>query len=176
MLQPLRWCCVKCVIHHERDVHEEQHHTYMWREQAMIEWSWHVNWTLLFLVATVRSFAHVPLGISDRNNSAVWSERGKSDKKTNSKCCYMELQNAVIEQQMLLYTNSKCCYMAHTCLSLQRKFRKGWTIPISDESNVLWSRTEWQPYNCLNEVEFAYNKFRYNDAPSLAPTWYYIRV
>ena len=44
---------------------------------------------------------------------------------TNSKCCYMELQNAVIEQQMLLYTNSKCCYMAHTCLSLQRKFRKG---------------------------------------------------
>jgi len=30
MLQPLRWCCVKCVIHHERDVREEQHHTYMW--------------------------------------------------------------------------------------------------------------------------------------------------
>ena len=22
---------------------EEQHHTYMWREQAKIEWSWHVN-------------------------------------------------------------------------------------------------------------------------------------
>jgi len=33
-LQPLRWRCVKCVIHHERDVREEQHHTYMWREQA----------------------------------------------------------------------------------------------------------------------------------------------
>ena len=43
LLQPLRWCCVKCVIHHERDVREEQHHTYMWREQATIEWSWHVN-------------------------------------------------------------------------------------------------------------------------------------
>jgi len=25
------------VIHHERDVREEQHHTYMWREQAIIE-------------------------------------------------------------------------------------------------------------------------------------------
>jgi len=25
-------------------------------------------WTLLFLAATVRSFAHMPLGISDRNN------------------------------------------------------------------------------------------------------------
>ena len=36
MLQPLRWCCVDCVILHERDVREEQHHTYMWREQAII--------------------------------------------------------------------------------------------------------------------------------------------
>ena len=23
MLQPLRWCCVDCMIHHERDVREE---------------------------------------------------------------------------------------------------------------------------------------------------------
>ena len=37
VLQPLRWRCVDCVIHHERDVREEQHHTYMWREQAIIE-------------------------------------------------------------------------------------------------------------------------------------------
>jgi len=43
LLQPLRWWCVDCVIHHERDVGEEQHHTYKWREQAIIEWSWHVN-------------------------------------------------------------------------------------------------------------------------------------
>jgi len=35
--QPLQWCCVDCVIHHERDVREEQHHTYMWREQTIIE-------------------------------------------------------------------------------------------------------------------------------------------
>jgi len=40
LLQPLRWCCVDCVIHHKRDVHEEQHHKYMWREQAIKEWSW----------------------------------------------------------------------------------------------------------------------------------------
>jgi len=25
LLQPLRWRCVECVIHHERDVCEEQH-------------------------------------------------------------------------------------------------------------------------------------------------------
>jgi len=43
LLQPLRWCCVDCVIHHERDVREEQHHTYMWREQATIEWSWRAS-------------------------------------------------------------------------------------------------------------------------------------
>ena len=46
LLQPLRWCCVKCLIHHERDAREEQHHTYMWREQE-IEWSWHVNYCCL---------------------------------------------------------------------------------------------------------------------------------
>jgi len=31
LLQPLRWCCVDCVIHHERDVREEQHHMYVVR-------------------------------------------------------------------------------------------------------------------------------------------------
>jgi len=31
MLQPLRCRCVKCVIHHERDVHEEQYHVYLAR-------------------------------------------------------------------------------------------------------------------------------------------------
>jgi len=25
LLQPFRWRCVECVIHHERDVHEDQH-------------------------------------------------------------------------------------------------------------------------------------------------------
>jgi len=44
LLHPLRWCCVKCVLHHERDV----------------------------FAATVRSFAHMPLGISDRNKMVLW--------------------------------------------------------------------------------------------------------
>ena len=43
LLQPLRWCCVDCVIHHERDVREEQHYSYMWRAQDIIEWSCHVH-------------------------------------------------------------------------------------------------------------------------------------
>ena len=37
LLQRLWWRCVKCMIYHEHDVREEQHHTYMWREQATIE-------------------------------------------------------------------------------------------------------------------------------------------
>ena len=37
LLQPLR-CCAECAVHHERNVHEEQHYIqYMWREQAIIE-------------------------------------------------------------------------------------------------------------------------------------------
>ena len=61
VLQTLRWCCVDCVIHHEQDVREEQHHTYMWREQAIIEWSWHLTCEALricrsgFPIATVVS-------------------------------------------------------------------------------------------------------------------------
>ena len=37
LLQPLQWLCVDCVIHHERDVHEEQQYIYEWHEQAIIE-------------------------------------------------------------------------------------------------------------------------------------------
>jgi len=31
VLQPLRWCCVDCAIHHERDVREEQKYIYVAR-------------------------------------------------------------------------------------------------------------------------------------------------
>ena len=87
VLQPLRWRCVKCVIHHERDVREEKHCIHVtWCEQAIIEWSrwsdpgeWPLimlvnlvnSWLYVLLAATVRSFAHMPLGISDCNTSLV---------------------------------------------------------------------------------------------------------
>jgi len=31
-LQPIRWRCVECVIHHERDVREEQQYIYVARK------------------------------------------------------------------------------------------------------------------------------------------------
>ena len=34
-------------------------------------------WSLLLLAATVRSFAHIPLGISDRSSSISWSLQNK---------------------------------------------------------------------------------------------------
>jgi len=38
-----------------------------------------VGWSLLLLAATVRSFAHMPLGISDRNSSnSAWKDNSKN--------------------------------------------------------------------------------------------------
>jgi len=88
------------MIHHERDVREEQIYMYVARTSnnkvIPIEWSsWVssnnacepgeqlivlangddesdlVGWSLLLLAATVRSFAHMPLGVSDRNNTKI---------------------------------------------------------------------------------------------------------
>jgi len=41
LLQPLRWCCVDCVIYHERDVREEQHYIYVARtsnNRVIVAW------------------------------------------------------------------------------------------------------------------------------------------
>ena len=85
------------MIHHERDAREEQKYMYVARTSnnrvILMEWSWWVTsnnacepgeqlivlansddesdlvgWSLLLLAATVRSFAHMPLRIPDRNN------------------------------------------------------------------------------------------------------------
>ena len=90
------------MIHHERDVREEQKYLYMARTNnnrvIPMEWSWWVTsnnaceigeqlivlakgddesdlvgWSLSLLAATVRSFAHMPLGISDRNTMSATS-------------------------------------------------------------------------------------------------------
>ena len=62
LLQPLRWYCVDCVIHHERDVREEQKYISVARESNNKRDC--DAWSLLSLAAAMRSFAHMPLGIS----------------------------------------------------------------------------------------------------------------
>jgi len=70
LLQPHRWCWVKCVIYHELDVREEQHHTYMWREQAIIEWSWHVN-SIVACFHSAKLCAHASRDFRSQQNGAV---------------------------------------------------------------------------------------------------------
>ena len=60
----LRWRFVDCVIHHERDVREEQQYIYVAQTSNKRDCD---AWSLLLFTAAVRSFAHMPLGISDRN-------------------------------------------------------------------------------------------------------------
>jgi len=64
LLQPLRWHCIDCVIHHERDVREEQQYIYVVRTSnnrvIMVR-------GLYCCLLPVRSFAHMLLGLSDRN-------------------------------------------------------------------------------------------------------------
>jgi len=62
-------------MHHEQDMREEQHHICVART------SFNKRdcdaWSLLLLAAAVRRFAHMPLGISDRNKMVLW--RGCGD-------------------------------------------------------------------------------------------------
>ena len=67
LLQPLCWRCAECMVHHKRNVRKEQYHIYV--AQASNNMSDLVRWTLLLLAATVWSFAHMPLRLSNRNNT-----------------------------------------------------------------------------------------------------------
>jgi len=66
LLQPLSWCCVDCVIHHEQDVREEQQYICVARtsNNRVI-----AACDLLLLAATVRNFAHLLLRLSDCNST-----------------------------------------------------------------------------------------------------------
>jgi len=65
-----QWHCVNCVIHHEWDMCEEQ--KYICLVRASNNKKDCDAWSLLLLAAAVRSFAHMPLGISDRNKMVLW--------------------------------------------------------------------------------------------------------
>jgi len=67
LLQPLRWRCIDCVIHHEQDVREEQKYIRVARASNIKRDC--DAWSLLLLAAAVWRFVHMPLRISDCNNS-----------------------------------------------------------------------------------------------------------
>jgi len=66
MLQPLRWRCVKFVIHHERDVREEKHHMYVARTSSnRVIMACELYYCLLPQCEALRTCGS---GFSDRNN------------------------------------------------------------------------------------------------------------
>jgi len=143
----LRWKCdspqIGCV--------QRATHKYMWREQAIIEWS------LLLLAATVWSFAHLPFKLFDNNtrniyflvfcmpNTWKWSEMNM----------YLDLNLAIFQ-----YIDGFGCY--HFCLNrfgLEMIFFF-WTLSqlsvqfwdfrlLQDRPKPMWRR-EYGTYN----VEF----------------------
>ena len=109
------------MIHHERDVRKEQ--KYMWREQAIIEWS------LLLLAATVRSFTHMHAiwDFRSQQNGAVtrmWRSCGVQPshkeraigavrcKKRRGCCCNLSGGVALI---VWFTTNGMCAKNKNTC-------------------------------------------------------------
>jgi len=104
LLQPPCWCCVECVIHHEQDVCKEQHHMHMWHEQAIIEWSHQV--ISILLAATVWSFAHLLLRLSDRNKWCCDQDvkvvpDPALTKKTSNRCSLLQKGGDVVSRLVL---------------------------------------------------------------------------
>ena len=97
----------------------------MWREQAIIQWSDLVRWSLLLLAATVWSFAHLPLGLSDRNTMIV----------ITSYYC-------VILKMVILHDAIKTIQNGVLCFSLEKE-RK----PVSQKNKVVFFQKTWISLN-----------------------------
>jgi len=80
-------------------------------------------WTLLFLAATVRSFAHMPLGISDRNTRTDFF-------------IYNSLQSCV-RLFMQVITNS-CKSFRHERFMLEKFFKNEISENISQKFHDQW--------------------------------------
>ena len=74
LLQLLQCCWVDRVIHHKQDVREEQ--KYICMARASNNKRDCDTWSLLFLAATVWSFAHMLLGIFNYNKMVLWTGCG----------------------------------------------------------------------------------------------------
>ena len=70
VLQPLQWCCVECVIHHERDVRKEQQYIYMVRtgNNRMIA----AHELYCCLLPQCKALCSWRSGFSDHNKVVLW--------------------------------------------------------------------------------------------------------
>ena len=76
VLQPLRWRCVECVIHHERDVHEKQQYIYLARtSNNRVIMTCELYWCLLPQCEALRTCRS---GFSHRNSRIIFFVSGFS--------------------------------------------------------------------------------------------------
>ena len=78
VLQPQRWRCVECVIHHEQDVREEQQYIYLARTNNNIVITVHELYCCL--LAKCEALRTCRSGFSDRNTRLV-RMKGSMQKK-----------------------------------------------------------------------------------------------
>jgi len=84
VLQPLRWRCVKYVIHHERDVREEKHDIYVaWTSNNRVNSLGDLYCCLLPRCEALRTCRS--LGISDHNTRSA--EKWSTQPKPAPSCC-----------------------------------------------------------------------------------------
>jgi len=84
LLQPLRWRCVDCVIHHERDVRKEQQYICVARTSANKQSEWLRR--MIAIVASCHSVklcAHAARAFPIATLCCVTIERQKSGRATN---------------------------------------------------------------------------------------------
>ena len=73
---------VKCIMYHKGMCAKNS--TYMWHEQAIMEWAWHA--ISVMLAATVWKFVHLPHGLSNCNKTVLWPRRESNARYTKSLC------------------------------------------------------------------------------------------
>ena len=68
-------------------------------------------WTLLLLAATVRSFVHMPLGISDRNKMVLWPGLGRREVRLHTSEEATVCSSLNCAARCILFTAPRACIL-----------------------------------------------------------------
>jgi len=159
LLQPLCWHCAECAVHHERNVREEQR-PYMWREQAIIEWSYQVN-SVVACCHNEKLRIHATWAFGSQENGAVTRMWRSCCMKPSQKECvvgavhckkegmllqpllalhwmrvceeqhsYTRREQAIIEWSRQVNSIVACCHSIKLCAHAARAFRLQHYLPL----------------------------------------------
>ena len=79
-------------------------------------------WTLLLLAATVRSFVHMPLGISDRNKMVMWPGLGRRDMRLHTSEEATACSSFNCAARCILFTAPRACILFFCCFMASCQF------------------------------------------------------